>query len=198
MRESEGRWRSVFESSTLGFRSPTRVSGSSRRTPPFRACSATRDEELQKFSPVEVTIEEEREDCRSRLLELKEGRRHSYEVLTRYRRKDGTRILVNNYVSAIVGDEAKERYFLATTIDVTARKLAEEALRAAQSELARVTRMTTMGAMTASIAHEINQPLAAIVTNGNAGMRWLRAPARPRRSARGLRRIVDDGHRASR
>ena len=98
-------------------------------------------------------------------------------MLTQYRRKDGTRILVNTYVSAIVGDEAKERYFLATTIDVTARKLAEDALRATQADLARVTRMTTMGAMTASIAHEINQPLAAIVTNGNAGLRWLKNPS---------------------
>ena len=52
-----------------------------------------------------------------------------------------------------------------------------------QSELARVTRLTTMGEMAASIAHEINQPLAAIVTNGNAGLRWLgtRRPISTRR-----------------
>ena len=197
LRESEGRWRSVFESSTLGISLSDESFRFVATNAAFQSMLGYSDEELQKFSPVEVTIEEEREDCRSRLLELKEGRRHSYEVLTQYRRKDGTRILVNNYVSAIVGDEAKERYFLATTIDVTARKLAEDALRATQADLARVTRMTTMGAMTASIAHEINQPLAAIVTNGNAGLRWLKNPSPDIEEVRaGLRRIVDDGHRA--
>jgi C4-dicarboxylate-specific signal transduction histidine kinase len=48
-------------------------------------------------------------------------------------------------------------------------------MREAQAELARVTRMTTLGELTASIAHEINQPLGAIVTNANAGLRWLGA-----------------------
>ncbi|HWL73415.1 MAG TPA: PAS domain S-box protein, partial [Burkholderiaceae bacterium] len=50
---------------------------------------------------------------------------------------------------------------------------AEQALRKAQAELAHVTRVTTLGELTASIAHEVNQPLAAVVTNGNACLRWL-------------------------
>src|SRR6266436_5000856 len=50
---------------------------------------------------------------------------------------------------------------------------AEEALREAQAELARVTRVTTLGEMTASIAHEVNQPLAAVIANAEAGLRWL-------------------------
>jgi signal transduction histidine kinase len=67
-----------------------------------------------------------------------------------------------------------------------------------QSELARVTRLTTMGAMTASIAHEINQPLAAIVTSSNAGLRWLARDAPDLAEARAaLQRIANDGHRAS-
>jgi C4-dicarboxylate-specific signal transduction histidine kinase len=67
-----------------------------------------------------------------------------------------------------------------------------------QARMAQQTLLTTMGQMAASIAHELNQPLAAIVTNGNAGSRWL-ANATPDldevRSA--LTRIVNDGHRAS-
>jgi signal transduction histidine kinase len=67
-----------------------------------------------------------------------------------------------------------------------------------QTEMARADRLMTIGAMTASIAHEINQPLAAIVTNSNAGLRWL-SNASPDldevRSA--LKRISKDGHRAS-
>lgn len=66
------------------------------------------------------------------------------------------------------------------------------------SELARIQRMTTLGAMSASIAHEINQPLAAIVTNSNAAQRWLGHSEPDLDEARAaLRRIVDDGHRAS-
>lgn len=65
-------------------------------------------------------------------------------------------------------------------------------------ELAQVQRMTTLGAMTASVAHEINQPLAAIVTNSNAATRWLNRAEPDLDEARSaLKRIVDDGHRAS-
>jgi two-component system sensor kinase FixL len=53
------------------------------------------------------------------------------------------------------------------------RKRAEAALYHAQAELAHVTRVATLGELTASIAHEVNQPLAAVVTNGNACLRWL-------------------------
>ena len=88
--------------------------------------------------------------------------------------------------------------FLATTMDISERKRAEDALHATQSELARVTRLTTMGEMTASIAHEVNQPLAAIVANGNAGLRWLANKTPELNEVRAtLKRIVADGHRAS-
>jgi len=67
-----------------------------------------------------------------------------------------------------------------------------------QFELARVSRLTTMGAMTASIAHEINQPLAAIAANANAGLRWLSRPAPDIEEVHAaLKRINNDAHRAS-
>jgi signal transduction histidine kinase len=78
------------------------------------------------------------------------------------------------------------------------RKRAEQAMLAAQSGLARVTRMTTMGEMTASIAHEVNQPLAAIVANGNAALRWLgRATPDIGEAKAALQRITEDGMRAA-
>jgi C4-dicarboxylate-specific signal transduction histidine kinase len=84
------------------------------------------------------------------------------------------------------------------TVDTTARRAAEDALRAAQSELTRVARLTTVGAMAASIAHEINQPLASIVMNGNAGLRWLdRSEPNLEEARTALGRIVNDGHRAA-
>jgi signal transduction histidine kinase len=78
------------------------------------------------------------------------------------------------------------------------RKRAEAASRTALSDLARVSRLTTIGEMTASIAHEINQPLGAIVTNGEAGLRWLGNPSPDLAEVRAaLTRIVGSGHRAS-
>jgi len=82
--------------------------------------------------------------------------------------------------------------------EIAERQRAEEALQKAQSELAHVTRVMTLGELTASIAHEVNQPLAAVVTNAQAALRWL-ALEIPRldevRAA--VERVVRDGNRAS-
>ena len=63
--------------------------------------------------------------------------------------------------------------YIGVLMDITAAKRAEEALQELQASLAHVTRVTALGELTASIAHEVNQPLAAIVTYGDAGLRWL-------------------------
>ena len=84
------------------------------------------------------------------------------------------------------------------------RKRAEEelhqkevSLREAQTELAHVSRVTTMGELAASIAHEVNQPLSGIITNANAGLRWLAGDSPNLAEAReAIRRIIRDGNRA--
>jgi C4-dicarboxylate-specific signal transduction histidine kinase len=74
----------------------------------------------------------------------------------------------------------------------------EENLRSAQADLERVTRVTTIGELVASIAHEVNQPLAAVVTNANAALRWLAAdPPNLDEVRQATVRIIDDGNRAS-
>lgn len=73
-----------------------------------------------------------------------------------------------------------------------------EALQQAQTELTHVTRVMTLGELTASIAHEVNQPLAAIVTNGNATLRWLGGATPNLSEARqAVERIIKDSYRAS-
>src|SRR5262249_12971263 len=86
--------------------------------------------------------------------------------------------------------------FIGALQDVTESKVAEEALNKARSELAPMARVTTLGALTASIAHEVNQPLGAVVNNASACLRWLRAQnlEEARQSAA---RVIADGHRAS-
>ena len=63
--------------------------------------------------------------------------------------------------------------FIGTMVDITESKRAQDVVEAMRAELTRVARMNRLGAMTASIAHEINQPLAAIAANTSAALRWL-------------------------
>jgi len=91
--------------------------------------------------------------------------------------------------------------FVGTVMDVTERKRAEqerERLRQAQADLARANRVTTMGELTASVAHEVNQPIAAAVTNANTCLRWLTREHPDLEEARAAAmRIVKDGTRAA-
>jgi PAS domain S-box-containing protein len=88
--------------------------------------------------------------------------------------------------------------YVGTTMDISARKQAEDALNEAREELTRVSRAVTIGELAASIAHEVNQPLAAVVTNASAGLRWLAGDTPNLDEARQvLRRIIRDSNRAS-
>ncbi|WP_244645751.1 PAS domain-containing sensor histidine kinase [Bradyrhizobium campsiandrae] len=87
---------------------------------------------------------------------------------------------------------------LVFVIDITERKQAQDALLAAQAELAHAARVATLGELSASIAHEVNQPLAAIVTSGEAGLRWLRRDVPDLKEvAATIGHIVAQGRRAS-
>ena len=326
LRASEERWRSVFETSTLGIMltdDDHRFLATNRA---LQAMIGYTAQELQKLSPVDLMAEEEREGAGLRLAELREGKRANYEVVTRWRRKDGSPIWVNTFVSTIPGGENSPTIYLATAIDitdrhkaeselrriatylaeaeklshtgcwarnvktgelfwsqeewrifgldptktqlsyqlfldlvhpqdrsyleeaskrsvgerrsydipfrvvladgsikhihsvgnpvfeengdvveyigvsmdVTERKRAEAALQETQSELARVARLTTMGELAASIAHEINQPLAAVVTNGNAALRWLARDTPNLEETRdAITRLIKEANRAS-
>lgn len=83
-------------------------------------------------------------------------------------------------------------------MDITATRRAEEVLRRGQAELAHVSRVTTLGELTASIAHEVNQPLTAVVNNANACLGLLPDSAPQLQEVRtALAEIVDDAERAS-
>ena len=96
------------------------------------------------------------------------------------------------------GDDEIGRLSLAFNEMLSELSAARERESSDQFELARVSRLTTMGAMTASIAHEINQPLAAIAANANAGLRWLsRTTPDLDEVHAALKQINNDAHRAS-
>ncbi|MGA7191228.1 MAG: MHYT domain-containing protein [Candidatus Acidiferrales bacterium] len=101
-------------------------------------------------------------------------------------------------VAHALGNESGTIEFVGAVMDVTERKRAEEALRQAQAELAHVNRVTTMGELTASLAHEVNQPMAAAVTDANTCLRWLTRDQPDLEEARAAAlRMVKDGTRAA-
>jgi PAS domain S-box-containing protein len=191
-------WLSLFERSTLGFALVDSEFHFLKANPAFLTMFGYSNEELQQLSFLDICIDEALDQCRDHLQELSADLRPHYEIETQHRRKDGTFLPVNTYFSAISERRPHQRTFLAVTVDISARRAAEDALHAAQSELGRVARLTTVGAMAATIAHEINQPLAAIVANGNAGVRWLDRPDPNLEEARSaFERVINEGHRAA-
>ena len=326
LRASEERWRLVFENSTLGIMLTDhdhRFLATNRALQTMIGYTA---QELLKLSPVDIIAEEEREGASRRLAELSTGKRANYEVVTCYRRKDGSPIWANTFVSTIPGGENSPPIYIATAIDITDRHKAESELRRfatylaeaeklshtgcwamntktgelfwseeewrifglhpettqlsyqvyldlvhpedraaleedslravrnkepydilfravlrdgtikhlhtvgkpqieesgavveyigvtmdetervranaamheAQAELARVARLTTMGELAASIAHEINQPLAAVVASGNAALRWMaHVPPNLEETRDAIKAILNEGYRAS-
>jgi PAS domain S-box-containing protein len=101
-------------------------------------------------------------------------------------------------VAHAVRDQADQLEFIGAVVDVTANKQAEEKLHTARTELAHVTRVATLGELTASIAHEVNQPLAAVVANADAALRWLDRETPDLAAARrSLEWVINDSYRAS-
>ena len=102
------------------------------------------------------------------------------------------------HVVAKAGRNNGELEYIGAVQDVTERRLSEEAADKARSELAHVARVMSLGALTASIAHEVNQPLSGIITNASTCMRMLDADPPNLDGAREtVRRTIRDGHRAS-
>jgi PAS domain S-box-containing protein len=120
-----------------------------------------------------------------------------WEVEARVRRKDGEYRWFLIRFNPLRDEQGRIFRWYGTRTDIEDRKQAEDALHQARAELARVTRVATVGEMTASIAHEVNQPIAAVVTNAGACLRWLAAQPPDMEEARqALGRIVKDGNRA--
>lgn len=198
LRESEERWRSIFEMSTVGIALADHNFRFLATNSAFQTMLGRTEEEFRGLSPLNICADEDRESLKMLFEQIREGKQENNELVQQYRHKSGAPVWVRAYVSRIQGNKSKPPLLLATTIDITDRKRAEAASHEALSELARVARLTTMGEMTASIAHEINQPLGAIVNNGSAGLRWLANITPDLEEARAcFKRIVSDGNRAS-
>src|SRR5262249_8634591 len=196
-RVNEERWRQLFGNSIVGitlFDSDFHFMDAS---PSFQKMVGYTSEELRRFTPLDISVEDEREINQTLFSELQQGRRQNYQIVKRLKRKDGGVIWVRIYAFAVHATYASQDMHIALVIDITESKNAEQALLVAQSELARLSQLTTMGTMTASIAHEMNQPLAAIMTHGHAAKRWLsRATPDIEEASLALDQIIKNAERA--
>ena len=115
--------------------------------------------------------------------------------------RDGSALYIQTSGKPVFDAKGNFLGYRGVSTDVTAAvraDQAEEALRKVQTELSHVTRLTTLGELTASIAHEVNQPLAAIVTNGNACLRWLGHDVPQLDEVRSaVERMISEGNRAA-
>jgi PAS domain S-box-containing protein len=130
--------------------------------------------------------------------EAKAQEKPYYEVEKRLRGSDGRYRRFLSRAVPVYDEQGKILQWFGTYTDIEDRRQAEEALHAAQAELAHVSRLTIMGELTASLAHELNQPLAAVVTNGGACLRWLdRGEPNLEEAMSAVRRMIRDADRAA-
>src|SRR5438105_10253310 len=125
-------------------------------------------------------------------------RREAFRMEYRLRRHDGEFRWVLDIGAPRCNPDGSFAGYIGSCIDVTEQRRSDEQLRQAQEDLDRVTRVVAMGELVAAIAHEVNQPLAAIVTNGNFCLRLL-ASVTPNfdKLREAISEIVNDGTRAS-
>ena len=169
---SEERWRKLFESVPVG----VSMVGLHKRyvaaNPAFQSMTGYSEAELCNLTPVDITHEDDQATTEAIMSAQMAGQPYVQHREKRYLRKD--RGVIWAEVDAFLAPVAGSAPLLAgVAVDITERKRAEEALKDARADLERMARLTTMGELTASIAHEINQPLAAIVTQSETGLRFL-------------------------
>ena len=194
LRASEERWRAMFETAPVGiamldFEHRAYLAANES----FQRMTGYTEDELRQFTTLDITHEDDRAATQQRIDSGAMG------VLQRkrYRSKNGEVIWAEITAFVVPATDSTPAFLGAVIVDITDRKRAEEAFQQAQADLARLNRVMLLGEMTTSIAHEINQPIAAVITNANAGLRWLGA----RQPDLGeiheaLSRIVRDGTRA--
>jgi PAS domain S-box-containing protein len=197
LRDSEDRWRAVFENNpSMLFVVDEAGAIVSANASGAEQLGYTVDELIGR-SMLDLFCEADRLVVQMQVAACFDPRGPAGSWELRKIRKDGTMMYVKETARAIRRTGC-EPAVLVVCEDIAERKRAEDALHRAQEELAHVTRLTTLGQLAVSIAHEVNQPLAAIVADANAALNWL-ATAEPEleRVRETLVAIATDGHRAA-
>lgn len=170
---SERRWQGLYRNSAVGIALADQEGGILKANPALQQMLGYSEAEIVGVSFIDISEESQRAMTRCNVHGLFDGSIDHYHVQKRYERRDGSFLWANVSASLIPAVDVEGPRLAVIVEDVSSRKEAESALAATQTELARVSRFTAMGELVASIAHEVNQPLSAIVTNSQAALRWL-------------------------
>jgi PAS domain S-box-containing protein len=198
LRRSEENYRSIFENALEGICRISRDGHLLGANPAFARMFgyASPDEMIAELVNLRsLWVNPRARDAALSMLS-RDGTFTGYEA--EFYRKDGRRIWAL-LSSRMVRDSSGEPIYTESFVtDISERKRAEEALDHARAELARVVRVTSLGELTASIAHEVNQPLTAVATNASTCLLWLAGdPPDVKEARQAAQRIVKDSHRAS-
>lgn len=197
LQASEHRWWAIYEHSPVGIALVGASGAIKAANPAFRDMVGYSDAQIRAATLPRVTPVEDRAATQRRIERLLAGEVTEYHVQRRFQRLDGTLVWAHTSVALVPGDIDEEQHLVLVTEDITEQRHAEQALIRARSELAQVARVSTLGELTASIAHEVNQPLAAIVANGHAAQRWLAAsPPDETEAKAAVGRIIRDANLA--
>jgi PAS domain S-box-containing protein len=197
LRASEERWRTVFEAAAVGIATTDLEHRYITANETYQRMTGYTERELQNLTPEEITHGDDLAATRRFLDGIFTGLHRSYRIEKRYLRKDGEVVWADVNPFFVPATESTPALCAAIVVDITERKRVEEALREAEADLARLNRVMLLEEMAASIAHEVNQPIAAVMTNASAGLRWLGARQPNLDEVRqALNRIVRDGTRA--
>lgn len=201
LRQSQERYSLATTSGRVGVWEWDPVTGEMFIDPAVKAILGYSADELPDRAEVwsEILHPDDRERVSAEARAHLEGRTPVFETEVQARRRDGSYVWF--LVRAVMLERARDgsRRMVGTTMDISERRHAEAALRKAQNEVDRLSRLTAMGELTASIAHEVSQPLCAIVANAQASLRWLPADETQALThvREALRDIVADANRAN-
>lgn len=190
---SERRWQGFYENTAVGIALVDADGKIMKANPALQQMLGYGPKEILDVSLVDISEASQRASTRDNVYSLLAGQRGSYQLQKRYARRDGSYLWAKVCASVIPVVDREGPRIAVIVEDLSAQKSAEDALAKTQADLARVSRLTTMGELVASIAHEVNQPLAAIVTNSHAALRWLeRAEPDYQEVAAALQRVNRD------
>ncbi len=201
LHESQLRYSLATTSGRVGVWEWNPVTGEMFIDPQVKTILGYTPEELPDRSDVweDILHPDDRERVSAEARAHLEGRTPVFETEVQVRRRDGRYVWF--LVRAVMLERARGggRRMVGTTMDVSDRRQAQDALHKAQNEVDRLSRLTAMGELTASIAHEVSQPLCAIVANAQASLRWLPGDESTAMThvREALRDIVGDANRAN-
>jgi PAS domain S-box-containing protein len=197
-RASEERFRSYFELGLIGVAMTSPTKGILEINDELCRILGYQRDELLKANWAELTHPDDLDADVAHFNRVLAGEMDGYIMDKRWIRKDGR--LIDTVMSAkcLRRADGSVDYVVGLVLDITERKRAEHELHVAQAQLAHIARVSSMGELAASIAHEVNQPLAAIVMNGDASLRWLnQTPPNVNEARAAIKQTVSEGHRAS-